>query len=529
MICRFLYTVCFLQVLLLAQAASSYTCQPSPKGSALAFEVEPVLDGFEIPTFVTNAGDGSGRLFITDKGGRVWIVKGGRKLAEPFLNIQDKVIATGEQGLLSLAFHPDYKRNGRFFIFYNTPLGQTSLSVLAEYHVSRDPNKASPQERTILTLEQAETPIHKSGQLAFGPDGYLYASFGDADVANKVQDLATLNGKIVRIDISDETKPYTIPQDNPFVNQKKARGEIWAYGLRNPWRFSFDPCTGQLFAADVGTSSYEELDLVKPGENYGWPVFEGPQCMRPDYALNCDNIVATEPYHWYAHLTEDENGGNGVIGGYVYRGKRHPQLRGSYIFGDTASSRIWSLATDEGLDTPISRERTVIADIQGPITSFGLDESGEIYTLGLWTGILYRLTRQALDPSEGNLLETPQPKTIGLENLGAVSTSGDTRRAGLAPRSVIDFYLDKPEDFAFYFELVSQLPEYGLTVTLNGQVLASHKKVGQDLVFDWLMLEGRKGQNRLLFEYEIDGPLEQGSPSVFTFHELEIEKLESAN
>lgn len=401
-----------------AQNASSQVCTPRTDESFLALDFEPVLSGFERPTSVTSAGDGSERLFVTEKAGRVRIVRGAQLLPEPFLDIQSRVTTEGEQGLLSVAFHPDYRRNGRLFVSYNMPLEEGSRSVVAEYRVDpTNPDRALPRERVILTLAQPNLPIHKGGQLQFGPDGYLYLSFGDGDQPIEAQELDSLYGKILRLDIDAPEVPYAIPPDNPFVAQNGAKGEIWAYGLRNPWRFSLDPCTSELFVGDVGLSIYEEVNLIEPGHNYGWPIAQVDLCGRPVVlgSVSCEGLGLALPIHSYRHLNLDEEGGNSVIGGYVYRGQRFPQLRGRYLFTDLVSTKIWSLTRDASGKW----RRDTLGQGSELLSALGLDEAGELFALGYQEGTLYRLDREEIDFAEGNLERTATPKTIALKNLSA--------------------------------------------------------------------------------------------------------------
>ena len=273
--------------------------------SSRATTLTEISSGFERPLAVANTGEDA-RLFVVEQTGRIRIVDAGQVLSTPFLDVSAKISTGGERGLLSVAFHPDYGNNGRFFINYTDRSGNT---VIAEYRVSSNPNVAdAASERVLLTFEQPYAN-HNGGQLAFGSDGYLYIGTGDGGAANDPlnagQDLSTLLGKLLRIDVDNtdnadnvnDGEPYAIPEDNPFVGQNGVRAEIWAYGLRNPWRFSFDRNTGDLFIADVGQNAYEEVNFQPAssmgGENYGWRVTEGAHCFDP--ADGCDTRVSPCP------------------------------------------------------------------------------------------------------------------------------------------------------------------------------------------------------------------------------------------
>jgi glucose/arabinose dehydrogenase len=281
-----------------------------PLRAAPQIDLQPVAVGLANPVAITNAGDGSGRLFITLQAGRIVIYDGTRVLPTPFLDITPLVSSGGERGLLSVAFHPNYRTNGVFFVDYTNTDGNT---VIARYSVSQDANIADPNSAAILLTITQPFANHNGGQLQFGPDGYLYIGMGDGgsggDPSNNAQNLGTLLGKILRIDV-DGASPYAIPADNPFVGVPSTLPEIWAYGLRNPWRFSFDRLTGDLFIADVGQDSWEEVDFQpagsQGGENYGWRLMEGNHCYNPP--TNCDPGGLTPPILEYEHGTNDANG-----------------------------------------------------------------------------------------------------------------------------------------------------------------------------------------------------------------------------
>jgi glucose/arabinose dehydrogenase len=307
-------------------------------------KVEPIVTGLANPVAITHSGDGSGRLFIVLQTGQILVYDGSQVLPVPFLDISTLVSTGGERGLLSVAFHPNYATNGLFYVNYTDTQGDT---VIAQYTVSDDPNIADPDSAAILLTIAQPFSNHNGGQLQFGPDGYLYIGVGDGgsagDPDDNAQNLGTLLGKMLRIDV-DSGVPYTIPPDNPFVGDPEARDEIWAFGLRNPWRFSFDRLTGDLFIGDVGQDSWEEVNFQTAtssgGENYGWRLMEGNQCFNPP--TDCNDGTLTLPILEYNHSL-----GCSITGGYRYRGTQIPQLEGTYVVGDFCSGRIWG-ANDAG-------------------------------------------------------------------------------------------------------------------------------------------------------------------------------------
>ncbi|MCK5656491.1 MAG: PQQ-dependent sugar dehydrogenase [Deltaproteobacteria bacterium] len=355
---------------------------------AVTIKAEPVVTGLSSPVDITHAGDGSGRLFITLQGGRVVIFDGVQILSPPFLDINSLVSSGGERGLLGAAFHPNYVGNGFFYVSYTDTAGD---SVIARYSVSLDPNRADPTSGVILLTIPQPFSNHNGGQLHFGPDGYLYIGIGDGgsggDPQNNGQDLGTLLGKILRIDV-DSGFPFTVPPDNPFVGVVGAREEIWSFGLRNPWRFSFDRLTGDMFIGDVGQNSWEEVDFQPAnstgGENYGWRLMEGNSCFNP--AINCNNGTLTLPILVYDHSV-----GCSVTGGYLYRGSKNPNLNGLYLYGDFCSGLIWG-AQEDGLG---GWNTTVLLDTNFSISTFGEDESGEIYFahLSATDGTIYQVVQ----------------------------------------------------------------------------------------------------------------------------------------
>lgn len=372
----------------------------------LSLRLKEVARGFTSPVGLAAPPDGSGRLFVTEQGGRVKIIKNGQVLPTPFLQLTDRLdglnIAYSEKGLLGLAFHPDYRNNGRLYVYYSAPTRENGMdhkSVVSMFTVDeKNPDRATPaSERIILEIQQPEAN-HNGGQLAFGPDGYLYIGLGDGGGAGDKhgengngQDPRSLLGKILRIDVNTPTG-YAIPPDNPFTASNVYRHEIWATGLRNPWRFSFDRGTGRLFCADVGQQRYEEINLIEKGHNYGWRVMEGRHCYQPERGCNTERL--TLPIAEYSH---DE--GVSVIGGYCYRGRAFPSLHGYYFFGDW-TGKLWYLqqAGDTWQRGPV-HVRKGSNEIDGKINSFGEDEAGTVYivTQKLFgpkspTGVIYQLS-----------------------------------------------------------------------------------------------------------------------------------------
>lgn len=341
---------------------------------AITLNLSPVAEGFTKPLYLTHAGDGSGRLFVVEQAGRIMIVDNGRVNPTPFLDIVSIVGSSGnEQGLLSVAFHPNYAENGRFFVDYTNPQGDTEIVA---YTVSSDPNQADPTSGELLLTIDQPYRNHNGGQLVFGPDGYLYIGMGDGgsanDPENRAQNLGALLGKILRLDV-DHAVPYGVPDDNPFVGNAQARPEIWSYGWRNPWRISFDRATGDMYVGDVGQNQYEEIDFeaagTPGGQNYGWRLMEGLHCFNPS---NCDPAALglVLPVAEYDHSQ-----GCSVTGGYTYRGQQFPHLDGVYLYGDYCSGLIWGLRREaDG-----SWSQAQLLSSGRLISSFGQDEADELY------------------------------------------------------------------------------------------------------------------------------------------------------
>ncbi len=345
---------------------------------------------FTSPLGIVRTPAPSGQLFIIEQAGTIKLLQkntSGDWVSGTFLNITSRVLSGGEWGLLGLAFHPKYAENGQLYIYYTAP--NPNRTVVARFTVNAtDKTKVDiNSEKILLEIPQPNT-WHKAGQLAFGSDGYLYIGVGDGgpegDPFDHGQDRSILLGKILRIDV-DRTTPnmnYSIPPDNPYAGNKDGfREEIYAYGLRNPWRFSFDAETGLLWVGDVGQDRQEEIDLVNSGGNYGWNVMEGNLCYSE---TNCDSSLYEAPIYVYNHT----QGNSAVIGGYVYRGTLLTGLQGRYIFGDYVSGRIWALT--QGTNSTIQVSELVNSGLR--ITSFGIDDGGEIY-LSTQDGQIYTLTK----------------------------------------------------------------------------------------------------------------------------------------
>ncbi len=354
---------------------------PAAHPQFAGIHLEPVAGELHQPVFITHAGDGSGRLFVVEKAGTIKSFPGG----QTFLDIRDRVGAAGaEQGLFAVAFHPHFRDNGYLYVSYTNRQGNT---VVSRFHMRPDRHSADQaSEQRVLFQVQPEA-THNGGMLAFGPDGMLYLGLGDGGGANdplhNAQNPATLLGKMLRLDVNTPAG-YAIPPDNPLIHNAAARPEIWALGLRNPWRFSFDRMTGDLYIGDVGQDRYDSVQFQAAGstggQNYGWPIVEGQHCLRGG---NCRQGGLTPPVATYDHRL-----GCAIIGGYSYRGARLPMLSGRYIFGDFCTGRIWAL-------TRVAGGRWSMDDLlraEQPISSFGEDEAGEVYVAGFASGTVFRIT-----------------------------------------------------------------------------------------------------------------------------------------
>lgn len=363
--------------------STSIAADDKVDASPLPFTVERAFPNIDIkrPILLTHAGDGTNRVFVPSQYGVIYVFPNRDDVETPqvFLNISQRVTykdSENEEGFLGLAFHPKYKANGQFFAYYVTTT-QPHTIVVSRFRVSKDnPNRADPDfEEELLRVPQ---PFwnHKGGTIVFGPDGYLYIALGDGGDANDPfengQNLKTLLAKVLRIDVDrqDAGLKYAIPKDNPFAGRQDARGEIWAYGLRNLWRMSFDRQTGTLWAGDVGQNLWEEIDLIVKGGNYGWNVREA---MHPfgnkGTGPRADLIDPIWEYH--------HDIGKSITAGHVYRGKKVPELQGAYLYGDYVTAKIWALRYDEK-QKKVTHNRPIEGNIL-PIMSFGEDEPGEVY------------------------------------------------------------------------------------------------------------------------------------------------------
>jgi glucose/arabinose dehydrogenase len=377
------------------------TLLPRPLHAAVTWptlELAKVADGFDQPLHITHAGDGSDRLFVVERAGRIRILQDGVILDPPFLDITDRVTPAdagcNECGLLSVAFPPDFATAGYFFVYYtaaedlvgpetNDPNGDYD-TVVARFRLTADPNRADATSEFPILLQNQPYGNHNGGQLAFDGDGDLYIGLGDGggggDPANNAQDRATLLGKLLRVQVG-ATGTYTVPADNPFVGTTAIRPEIWAWGLRNPWRFAFDPTTDDLYIADVGQNKYEEINFQSAsspgGENYGWKIREGMHCYA---ATTCDTTGLTDPVAEYGRDL-----GSSVTGGVIYRSPL-PGQAPIYLYGDFSSGRIQGLQK-EGAEWRINE---ALLNTNLNISSFGYDEAGNSYVVD-FDGAVYRL------------------------------------------------------------------------------------------------------------------------------------------
>ncbi|MCB9139599.1 MAG: PQQ-dependent sugar dehydrogenase [Caldilineaceae bacterium] len=357
----------------------------------------PVTGEAVNPVFLTHAGDGSGRIFVVERGGRIRIIEDGQMLPAPFLDISRKVATGGECGMLSLAFAPDYAASGEFYVYYSYGLGDLVApalpdepnggcdTVVARFSVdSDDANRADAESEEIVLAVNQPYLNHNGGQLQFGPDGYLYIGLGDGgsggDPHNLAHNPAGLLGKLLRIDVAGQAT-YAVPADNPFIGAPGYRPEIWAVGLRNPWRFSFDRQTGDLYIGDVGQGLVEEIDFQpaasRGGEDYGWRTMEGDRCYN---AEACDQTGLTAPVFTYDHA--QPNCGGSVTGGYVYRTDEASPLSGRYIFGDYCLRQIWALTPSGQPAAAQEWSGELLMDVPFSVMSFGEDEAGALYVLG---------------------------------------------------------------------------------------------------------------------------------------------------
>lgn len=407
--------------------------------AAPVVKLEEIASGFQSPLEMVHSGDGSGRLFVVEQGGRIKILRGNAALPTPFLDISTLISGGGERGLLGLAFHPQYAINRAFYVYY-TRAGDGALTIARYLRSAADPAVADRASAVvILTIPHPNYQNHNGGHLAFGHDGYLYIGTGDGggggDPDGNAQRLTTRLGKMLRIAV-DGGAGYTIPPTNPYASRTDCSvqcPEIWAYGLRNPWKFTFDRVNGDLFIGDVGQGLWEEINYVPAGsigpKNFGWNTFEGNNCYSP--ATNCSLANHTRPIIQYGH--DNSNfGGFSVTGGYRYRGARYAAMRGFYFYGDFASQRVWAASPDTG---GVWRSELLFVS-PSSISSFAEDEAGELYVIGYGTGRIYALVGDAdTTPRQMGLsvdVDNPRagsPITITALVRGASPTGAVTFRA----------------------------------------------------------------------------------------------------
>jgi hypothetical protein len=363
-------------LLLLIASATCNGDTPTGPASPASIGLQEIASGLQFPVLVTSPPRDTSRLFVVEKRGVIRLIRNGALLPTPFLDVRNKVSTGSEQGLLGLAFHPNYASNGVFVLDYTDTQGDTRVATMK---VSSNADIADPaSEQVFLSVDQPFAN-HNGGHVTFGPLGYLFVGLGDGgsggDPGNRAQNLSLLLGKLLRYAIDDQGRA-SVPQGNPFVGQAGTRGEIWSYGLRNPWRFSFDRVTGDLYVGDVGQDRIEEIDVVTSdkdagrGANFGWRIMEGSSCYSP--AAGCDVSGKVLPTLEYTHAE-----GCSVTGGHVYRGQAIPALVGQYFYGDYCQGWIRSFRHVNGTATE-QRERAEL-DPNGEITSFGEDASGELY------------------------------------------------------------------------------------------------------------------------------------------------------
>ncbi len=410
--------------------------------SALAAEAQPTLttrlvaDGLSSPVYATSPPSDNSRLFIVERGGAIKVVRNDTLLSRPFLNISSEIVSGGEQGLLGLVFHPQYASNGYFFINYTNSNGDTHVERIV---VSTDPDSADMSARDTLLVVDQPFSNHNAGMLAFGPtDGYLYIGLGDGgdanDPANRAQDPTTLLGKMLRIDINGAL-PYEIPSDNPYAGKPDTLDEIWAFGLRNPWRYAFDRQTADLYIADVGQGTWEEVSFQPAssagGENYGWRLKEGPDCFIPSSGCDPTNSLV-DPISYYSH------GGSpfrcSITGGFVYRGCAIPDLDGHYLFADYCAGRIWSYRYVSGSIMDSTEWTSQLNPTNARITSFGQDAAGELYIVNFSNAEVLKII-----PSSGEVDCPIDPCCEGQRG----DLNGDGADAGPADLAfMVDFLFD---------------------------------------------------------------------------------------
>ena len=421
-------------------AAAAFVAVPSGALAQPAITLTPLGTGGVVsaPLHAASPNDGSGRIFVVSQEGVIKIFQGGAYLSTPFLDISSLVTFNDEQGLLSMEFHPDYVDNGWFYVYYVDNLTTPGSVTIARYTVSSDPNVADPSSaQIVLVVPNPFDDTHRGGRLEFGPDGFLYAGIGDSggvgDPENRAQNTSSLFGKLLRLDVNGtgavpcgqaDPMPYAVPPTNPFVGVAGACEEIWAYGFRNPWRFSFDRATDDLFIADVGEDSWEEIDLQPAGstggQNYGWRLMEADHCFDPP--TNCDDGTLTHPIFEYAHIPA---GRCAVIGGFRYRGTLVPDLVGMYVYGDLCSGEVFAATQSGGTWSSV-----VLKDTTFVISGFGEDEAGELYLTNL-SGLVYRV-EQTPYPAPALSAVSPSPILAGDPGVTLVATG-----SGFTAESVV--------------------------------------------------------------------------------------------
>jgi glucose/arabinose dehydrogenase len=367
------------------------------KKAPVALSLHQEADGFKQPVFLTHAGDGSGGRFVVEQAGRIIHLSpdGARST---FLDLTRQIKSGGERGLLGLAFHPSYAENGRFFVYYTDRQGDIAIAELNAFP-GDNRERADPSSLTVLLSIPNPAINHNGGMLAFGPDGYLYIGTGDGggagDPFQSAQNSFSLLGKMLRIDVDGQASGlhYRIPSDNPFTGRTTYRPEIWAKGLRNPWRFSFDSENGNLFIADVGQDHWEEVNFQpagdKGGTDYGWSHMEGRHCFPPNSKKRCAR--GERPVAEYSH-----DDGCSVVGGYVYRGSDIPKLDGVYLFSDYCSGTLWGLTPRKGRSGEFHTKRYLDTNLS--VSGFGSDESGSLYLLDHRRGSIHRIVPQGWAP-----------------------------------------------------------------------------------------------------------------------------------
>lgn len=365
-------------------------CPPEATGPVPPLKLTQVTDGLTAPVFVTGASGDESRLYVVEQVGTIRIIKDGVLLPDPFLDVSGEIAFGGERGLLGLAFHPEYAKNGRFFINYTAPEGgPAGQTVIAEYARSADADKAEPAVKQVLFTVPQPYVNHNGGMVVFGKDGYLYIGMGDGgsggDPQGNGQKLTSKLGKILRIDVDN----YPTPAPGNLPVNEGSDPDIWDWGVRNPWRFSFDRCTGDMYMADVGQDVWEEVNVEKAGDgqkNYGWNTMEGTHCFSPKQ--NCDKTGLTMPVTEYDHAF-----GKSITGGYVYRGTKIPDLVGTYLYGDYTSNQVKSLVWKDGAlvsEATLTDDLASTAEIEY-LSSFGEDAAGELYVLSYNGGKVFRI------------------------------------------------------------------------------------------------------------------------------------------